>query len=180
MRKPLFRLMHTWRRYRLWVILSKPVSTPPFLVDSRQAASHQTTMLLIKIQVLLSCLMKRQIAVLLLCSASQGRRWQPSKQCLQLDSVTMERSVYRSWLTFLLLPCVNWQEKVQYPPPHSSPGDTKGQAYYLCRTGLGQVAKAGQQSVKANGLLQLHAPGQATGPSEIRLCSDLPGRSSHI
>lgn len=43
-----------------------------------------------------------------------------------------------------------------------------------------QMAKASEQSVKANGLLWLHAPGQVTEPSETGLCSDLQGRSSHI
>lgn len=59
----------------------------------------------------------------------------------------------------------------------------RGQGYDLQNMqgeGGWQMAKASQQSVKANGLLWLHAPGQMTEPSEFRLCSDLQGRSSHI
>lgn len=109
-----------------------------------------------------------------------GSLW--STESVQLD--TIKRSTCREWLTFLLLPCVlTGRRRFNTHPTFFSrihPGPRLQLVQNMQGEGGWQMAKASQQSVKANGLLWLHAPGQVTEPSEIRLCSGLQGRSNHI
>lgn len=153
---------------------NKQASFHSTLSDSRQTASHQETAASENgckyFWVVLWGDKSQPSSSALTLKEGDGSLW--STESVQLDSVTIKRSACREWLTFLLPPLTFFSR--------IHPGPRLRLVQNMQGEGSWQMAKASQQSVKANGLLWLHAPGQMTEPSEFRLCSDLQGRSSHI
>lgn len=170
------------RGYGLWIILSKPVSTPPFLTQDKQHLTRKQ--LLLRMDTSISELFYEEKNLSPLPLLWLSRREMAAFGALSLYNWTLLKgqhagngSPFCSFHVSLLA------GEGSTPTPDFSrihPGPRLQVVQNMQGEGDWQMAKASQQSVKANGLLWLHAPGQVTEPSEIRLCPDLQGRSSHI